>query len=64
VRLLLEKGLFSDIEIVVNGDEANIIRAHKGILMARSERFKAMIESHMKESITNRIEVNDPDISV
>lgn len=49
---------------MVNGDEENVIRAHRAILMARSERFRAMIESHMRESLTGRIEVCDPEVSV
>lgn len=32
--------------------------------MARSERFRAMIESQMKESRTSRVEINDPELSV
>lgn len=64
IRQLLEKGLYSDIEIVINGDQANAIKAHKAILMARSEKFRAMIESHMRESLMNRVEVNDPEVSV
>jgi hypothetical protein len=51
-------------EIVVNGDEVNLIRAHKAILMARSERFRAMIESQMRESVTSRVEVNQPELTV
>lgn len=33
---LLETGLYSDLEIVVNGES---IRAHKAVLRARSEKF-------------------------
>jgi hypothetical protein len=44
-RELLEKGLYSDIDIVVNNDATQIIKAHKAILMARSEKFRGMLES-------------------
>ena len=39
---LLNTGLFSDIEIVVNGES---IKAHKCILTARSEKFDVMLLS-------------------
>jgi hypothetical protein len=39
---LLETAIFSDIEIVVNGES---LKAHKCILTARSEKFKAMLMS-------------------
>ena len=64
IRDLMEKGLYSDIEIVVNGDESNSIKAHKAILMARSEKFRAMVESKMKESRLNKVEIKDSEITV
>lgn len=47
----------------MNGDLKNSIKAHKAILMARSEKFRAMIESHMRESHTSKVEVIDEDIN-
>jgi len=35
---------------MINKDEEQIIKAHKCILMARSEKYKAMLESQMIES--------------
>jgi BTB/POZ domain-containing protein 9 len=60
----MEKGLYSDIDIVINGDEENAIKSHKAILMARSEKFRAMVESKMREYRLNRVEISDPDITV
>ena len=60
----MEKGLYSDIDIVINGDEKNPIKSHKAILMARSEKFRAMIGSRMRESIMSKVEIVDPDITV
>jgi len=37
---LLNKGIYSDLEIVVNGE---IMKAHKCILIARSDKFKSML---------------------
>ena len=39
---LLETGIYSDIKIVVNGEEIN---AHKCVLTARSEKFNVMLLS-------------------
>ncbi len=61
---MLERGTYSDIEIVVNGDLKNSIKAHKAILMARSEKFRAMLESDMREARTNRIEYKDDSVDV
>lgn len=60
----MEKGLYSDIDIVINGEEATAIKSHKAILMARSEKFRAMIECKMRESRMNRVEIQDPEITV
>jgi hypothetical protein len=57
---LLEKGLYSDIELVING---TVIKAHKCILIARSEKFKAMLEVNMRESIEGRVEINIPNVN-
>jgi len=40
------------------------MKAHKAIVSARSPVFAAMVESGMKESVENRVEINDiaPDI--
>ena len=55
---LFETGLYSDIEIVVNGEK---LVAHKCILTARSEKFKTMLLSEatteMIEQKSNRIEI-------
>ena len=32
--------------------------------MARSDKYRAMLESHMKESIVNKIDINDPDLNM
>jgi hypothetical protein len=60
----MEKGLYSDIDIVINGDETTAIKSHKAILMARSEKFRGMIECKMRESRLNRVEISDPEITV
>jgi len=51
----------TDVTFFIEGKE---IKAHKAILLARSPVFAAMMESGMKESIENRIEIDDivPDI--
>ena len=51
----------ADVCFVINGKE---IKAHKMILSARSPVFAAMLKSGMKESVENRVEINDiaPDI--
>ncbi len=57
---MLEKGIYSDIDIVINGQ---VIKAHKCILTARSEKFRVMLSNNMKESIENKIEINNSDIN-
>ena len=61
---LFETGLYSDIEIVVNGEK---LVAHKCILTARSEKFKTMLLSEatteMIEQKSNRIEIESKEIS-
>jgi len=51
----------TDVCFVVSGME---IKAHKLILSARSPVFAAMLKSGMRESVENRVEINDiaPDI--
>ena len=51
----------TDVCFVVDGKE---IQAHKAILSARSPVFAAMLESGMKEAVSNRVEIKDiaPDI--
>jgi len=46
----------TDVSFIIKGKE---IKAHKAILLARSPVFAAMMESGMKESIENRIKIND-----
>lgn len=48
-------------EIVVEGEP---IRAHKAILMARSDKFRAMFESEMREAQTNRIEYQGVSVQI
>ena len=57
---LLEKGIFSDIDVIINGET---IKAHKCILIARSDKFKVMLNSHMKESIENKVEINNDELT-
>ena len=45
---LFETGVYSDIEIVVNGEK---LSAHKCILAARSEKFKVMLTSEATEQM-------------
>ncbi len=51
----------TDVCFVIDGKE---IKAHKMILSARSPVFAAMLKSGMKESVSNRVEIDDiaPDI--
>jgi len=51
----------TDVCFIVDGKE---IQAHKAILSARSPVFAAMLESGMKETVSNRVEIKDiaPDI--
>lgn len=60
---LLSTGLFSDIEITVNGES---LHAHKCILTARSEKFNVMLLSEstlqMQEQQTGKIVIDDPNI--
>jgi hypothetical protein len=58
---LLRKGLYSDIDLIING--SHTIKAHKCILIARSEKFKAMLHSHMREEIESKVEINNAGIS-
>eukprot|EP00347_Sterkiella_histriomuscorum_P021639 403333279 len=51
---LLEKGNYSDIDLIVNGET---IKAHKCILIARSDKFRVMLQNQMKESIENRVDI-------
>lgn len=57
---LLDSGLNHDAEIKCGKDS---IKAHKNVLCARSEVFKAMLESDMLEGRTGMVEVQDMDIS-
>jgi len=51
----------TDVCFIVDGKE---IQAHKAILSSRSPVFAAMLESGMKEAVSNRVEIQDiaPDI--
>jgi hypothetical protein len=57
---LLNKGIYSDLEIVINGES---MRAHKCILIARSEKFKKMLQLDMKEHNENRVVINNEEIN-
>lgn len=50
------KETFADITIIINDEN---ILVHKSILCARSNVFKAMFNSNMKESNTNKIIIDD-----
>jgi len=58
---ILYKRSGTDVCFIIKGKE---IKAHKWILSARSPVFAAMVESGMKESVENRVEIDDiaPDI--
>ena len=56
ITALFENQNNTDIEIEVKGHK---FCAHKLILIARSPVFAAMFEHHMKESIQNRVIIND-----
>ncbi|XP_076788952.1 TD and POZ domain-containing protein 3-like isoform X2 [Arvicanthis niloticus] len=58
---LWEKSQFTDCCLLVAGHE---FRAHKAILAARSPVFRAMFQHEMKESLTNRVEIQDLDPQV
>jgi speckle-type POZ protein len=61
---LLETGLYSDVEIEVNGES---LFAHKCILTARSEKFNVMLlsesTSEMQERQTNKITIKNKDVN-
>lgn len=61
---LLETGLFSDIEIKVNGET---LKAHKCILTARSEKFNVMLLSEattdMAEQKLNKLQIEDKHVT-
>lgn len=60
----MDTGLYSDLELIVNQDSENPIRVHRALLMARSEKFKAMLmESGMKESTAKTVQIIAPDVS-
>ena len=62
---LLETGLYSDVEIEVNGET---LKAHKCILTARSEKFRAMLlseaVSEMVEQRTNKVQIQNKALKV
>jgi len=51
---LLDTGLYSDLEIIVNGET---IKAHKCILKARSEKFQVMLYSSNYESMQSHFDI-------
>ena len=53
---LLEEATNSDVTFVVQGEH---IKAHKAILLARSEYFENMFRSDVKENETNKVVVPD-----
>ena len=55
---LLESSNNSDVTFIVQGER---IKAHKTVLVARSNYFESMFNSTMKESATGEIEVPDAD---
>ena len=56
LKRLYDSGNDSDVKLIVDGHE---FKAHKTILMARSEVFAKMFASGMNESQTNIIEITD-----
>ena len=57
---LLESGLNHDAEIKCG---EHTVKIHKNILCARSEVFRAMLESDMLEGLSGVIEIHDTDIT-
>ncbi len=51
---LLQEGLCCDVTIVAAGEE---FKAHKGILSARSQVFRAMFEHNMEENAKNQVTI-------
>ncbi|XP_062715283.1 speckle-type POZ protein [Aedes albopictus] len=58
---LLEDQKFTDVILVCGKDK---FKVHKAILVAHSSVFRAMFNSDMKESSTNRVEIDDLDYEV
>ena len=56
MRKIINKDIFSDVIFEVEGKQ---IYAHKAILVAQCEHFKAMFTSGMKESTQTKIEIKD-----
>ena len=60
----MDSGLYSDLQLIVNKDNENPIKVHRALLMARSEKFKAMLmESGMKESTAKSVQIVSPEVS-
>eukprot|EP00930_Biecheleria_cincta_P043192 TRINITY_DN29684_c0_g1_i1.p1 TRINITY_DN29684_c0_g1~~TRINITY_DN29684_c0_g1_i1.p1 ORF type:complete len:395 (+),score=53.41 TRINITY_DN29684_c0_g1_i1:41-1225(+) len=57
---LLESGICSDVTVKFNGGKRN---AHKTVLLARSEVFRRMFMSEMKEARDSSIDILDADAS-
>ncbi|CAG9764147.1 unnamed protein product [Ceutorhynchus assimilis] len=58
---LFENQKLTDITFCIQGRQ---LKAHKTILISRSEVFRAMFESDMEESLTNKIEITDIEYNV
>lgn len=56
MRKIINKDIYSDVVFEVEGKP---IFAHKAILVAQCEHFKAMFTSGMKESVQTKIEIKD-----
>ena len=56
MRKILNQNVFSDVIFLVDGKQ---IYAHKAILSAQCDHFRAMFTSGMKESSQTQIEIKD-----
>lgn len=59
---MLSSEIYPDIQIALNGEEP--IKAHKCVLMARSQKFKTMLSLQLKETETNLIEIKSEEFTL
>jgi speckle-type POZ protein len=53
---ILDSAAFSDVTVCVDGKS---IPAHRTILAARSDVFKAMLEMECRESVSRKVDIQD-----